>query len=156
MVREKSVIDAFVLIAAESRGSVIRDQRHSACDLSGERDCLCTAGRYACKVWRVCSLVASSLVMKRVAEPDEDPLAAVEKESEQHVQEEAKRARKLEFEQLYASALPSAQMYERSFMHRDTVTHTATSKAHFIITASSDGHVKFWKKVNLSTRILRD
>ena len=29
----------------------------------------------------------------------------------------------LEFEQQYLDALPSGQMYERSYMHRDTVTH---------------------------------
>lgn len=88
--------------------------------------------------------------MKRAAE-GADPLAAVEKEAEQaqaQAHDDPKRARKLEFEQLYASALPAGQMYERSYMHRDTVTHTVTSKAHFIITASADGHVKFWKKVD--------
>lgn len=37
-------------------------------------------------------------------------------------------------------------MYERSYMHRDNVTHTAVSRKDFIITASKDGHVKFWKK----------
>lgn len=37
-------------------------------------------------------------------------------------------------------------MYEKSYMHRDNVTHTAVSKKDFIITASKDGHVKFWKK----------
>merc|ERR1719412_2284039 len=31
-------------------------------------------------------------------------------------------------------------------MHRDVVTHTVTSKGGFIITASADGHIKFWKK----------
>lgn len=29
----------------------------------------------------------------------------------------------LEFEEQYLKQLPSAQMYEKSFMHRDTVTH---------------------------------
>ena len=32
-------------------------------------------------------------------------------------------------------------------MHRDTVTHVAVSSSHFILSASNDGHVKFWKKV---------
>lgn len=42
--------------------------------------------------------------------------------------------------------LPLTQMYERSFMHRDTVTHVATAAAHdFIITGSSDGDLRFWK-----------
>ncbi|KAK3089441.1 hypothetical protein FSP39_003617 [Pinctada imbricata] len=31
-------------------------------------------------------------------------------------------------------------------MHRDVVTHLAVSKTDFIVTASCDGHVKFWKK----------
>lgn len=29
----------------------------------------------------------------------------------------------LQFEQQYLEALPSAQMYEKSYMHRDTITH---------------------------------
>lgn len=37
-------------------------------------------------------------------------------------------------------------MYERSYMHRDVITHIACTKTDFIITASQDGHVKFWKK----------
>ncbi|XP_039614615.1 peptidylprolyl isomerase domain and WD repeat-containing protein 1 isoform X2 [Polypterus senegalus] len=37
-------------------------------------------------------------------------------------------------------------MYERSYMHRDVITHIVCSKTDFIITASQDGHVKFWKK----------
>lgn len=31
-------------------------------------------------------------------------------------------------------------------MHRDVVTHVAVSAAEFLITASADGHLKFWKK----------
>lgn len=52
----------------------------------------------------------------------------------------------LQFEQLYLQRLPCAEMYERSYMHRDNVTHTAVSRKDFFITASKDGHVKFWKK----------
>ena len=38
-------------------------------------------------------------------------------------------------------------MYERSFMHRDTVTHAAVAgPADFVLTASVDGHLKFWRK----------
>ncbi len=37
--------------------------------------------------------------------------------------------------------------YEKSYMHRDTVTHIVVSNpTEFIITGSHDGHVKFWKK----------
>lgn len=33
----------------------------------------------------------------------------------------------LEFESHYLEALPCAQMYERSYMHRDTVTQVVVS-----------------------------
>ena len=46
----------------------------------------------------------------------------------------------------WLEALPSAAMYERSYMHRDRVTHVAASRRDFFITASVDGVVKFWKK----------
>ncbi len=56
-------------------------------------------------------------------------------------------AQKLEHEQEYLHALPSAEMYEKSFMHRDVVTHAAVAAdIDFIITGSADGHIKFWKK----------
>ncbi|CAG7725890.1 unnamed protein product, partial [Allacma fusca] len=29
---------------------------------------------------------------------------------------------------------------------RDIVTHVAVTKTEFVITASADGHIKFWKK----------
>lgn len=51
--------------------------------------------------------------------------------------------------QAYLEALPSAPMYERSYMHRDVVTHAVMTPCgtDFLVTASSDGHVKFWKKM---------
>ena len=53
----------------------------------------------------------------------------------------------LEFEQQYLAALPLSEMYERSYMHRDTLTAVAATKGtDFLITASADGHLKFWKK----------
>ncbi|KAJ9188701.1 hypothetical protein P3X46_000071 [Hevea brasiliensis] len=58
----------------------------------------------------------------------------------------ARAKRPLQFEQAYLDALPSANMYERSYMHRDVVTHVAVSAADFFITGSLDGHLKFWKK----------
>ncbi|KAG5560981.1 hypothetical protein RHGRI_004115 [Rhododendron griersonianum] len=54
--------------------------------------------------------------------------------------------RPLQFEQAYIDSLPSANMYEKSYMHRDVVTHVAVSTADFFITGSADGHLKFWKK----------
>ena len=53
----------------------------------------------------------------------------------------------LHFESAHLDSLPSAQMYEKSYMHRDTVTHIVVAQAaEFIITGSVDGHLKFWKK----------
>lgn len=53
----------------------------------------------------------------------------------------------LEFEQQYLASLPLADMYEKSYMHRDTVVAVAVAPGpDFIITASVDGHIKFWKK----------
>ena len=53
----------------------------------------------------------------------------------------------LEHEAMYLEALPCAQMYERSYMHRDAVTHVAVApETDFFVTGSVDGHLKFWKK----------
>ncbi|KAJ3681569.1 hypothetical protein LUZ60_016058 [Juncus effusus] len=57
-----------------------------------------------------------------------------------------KHKRPLQFEQAFLDSLPSAHMYEKSYMHRDVVTHVAVSSADFFITGSIDGHLKFWKK----------
>uniref|UniRef100_A0A671MI30 peptidylprolyl isomerase n=2 Tax=Sinocyclocheilus TaxID=75365 RepID=A0A671MI30_9TELE len=59
---------------------------------------------------------------------------------------QTKKKKVLEYERLYLDNLPSASMYERSYMHRDVITHIVCSKTDFTITASQDGHVKFWKK----------
>lgn len=51
-------------------------------------------------------------------------------------------------ERIYLASLPSSSFYEHSYMHRDIVTQIVVSKhTEFIITASTDGHVKFWKKM---------
>jgi WD40 repeat protein len=61
--------------------------------------------------------------------------------------EKPKKKRKvLEFQQVYLDNLPCATLYERSFMHQNTVTHVHWTKNQFLVTGSSDGHVKFWKK----------
>ncbi|XP_058445696.1 peptidylprolyl isomerase domain and WD repeat-containing protein 1 isoform X1 [Malaya genurostris] len=58
-----------------------------------------------------------------------------------------KKRKILEYEKLYISNLPSTECYEKSFMHRDTITHLVVTKTDFLITVSVDGHVKFWKKM---------
>eukprot|EP01036_Dinobryon_divergens_P031873 gene31873-41358_t len=56
--------------------------------------------------------------------------------------------RSLEFEQVFVGNLPETDFYEHSYMHRDVVTHICVSKpTEFVVTASNDGHVKFWKKM---------
>ncbi|CAF1252664.1 unnamed protein product [Rotaria sordida] len=50
-----------------------------------------------------------------------------------------------QLDNFYASFLPSSQYYERSYMHRDIVTHVIVTKTDFLISGSQDGHIKFWK-----------
>ncbi len=53
----------------------------------------------------------------------------------------------LEFQDLYLAALPNQPRYELSFMHAEHVSHVAVAQATaFVVTASTDGRVKFWKK----------
>ena len=72
----------------------------------------------------------------------------------------------LEGEQAYLDALPCAEMYEKSFMHRDVITHVVRTwpqqrrddaathapppqlhtRTDFYVTGSADGHLKFWKR----------
>lgn len=44
-------------------------------------------------------------------------------------------------------SLPNSEAYEKSYMHRDQISFLVCTKTDFIVTASCDGHVKFWKKV---------
>jgi peptidylprolyl isomerase domain and WD repeat-containing protein 1 len=59
-----------------------------------------------------------------------------------------KPVKTLQFEDTFLRTLPRASQYEKSFMHRDAVTHVFATKTDFIITASCDGHLKFWKKIH--------
>jgi peptidylprolyl isomerase domain and WD repeat-containing protein 1 len=47
--------------------------------------------------------------------------------------------------------LPSGKNYEISYMHRETLTHVLVATKDFVITASVEGVVKFWKKNNIGT-----
>lgn len=60
-----------------------------------------------------------------------------------------------EFERLYLQNLPIAENYEKSFMHRDLITHLVVTPTDFIITGSIDGHIKFWKKQDLSIEFVK-
>lgn len=58
-----------------------------------------------------------------------------------------KKRKILPHESLYLENIPSGESYERSYMHRDTITHCLSTATDFVVTASCDGHIKFWKKV---------
>uniref|UniRef100_A0A7S3EMJ8 peptidylprolyl isomerase n=1 Tax=Rhodosorus marinus TaxID=101924 RepID=A0A7S3EMJ8_9RHOD len=59
-----------------------------------------------------------------------------------------KKRRILKNEKVYLDALPSAEMYQKSYMHRDVVTHVLmTPRTDMVITGSVDGQLKFWKKI---------
>ena len=56
-----------------------------------------------------------------------------------------KKKKVLEYEHVYLENIPTGINYEKSFMHRDVVTFTAVAgNTDFAVTASCDGHVKFW------------
>ncbi|CAJ0586923.1 unnamed protein product, partial [Mesorhabditis spiculigera] len=86
--------------------------------------------------------------MKRPAEGQENngetSTQLQNKDLEGH--EEVKKAKTLQFESTFLRSIPGAAQYEKSFMHRDVITHVIATQTDFIITASRDGHLKFWKK----------
>ncbi|XP_052257143.1 peptidylprolyl isomerase domain and WD repeat-containing protein 1-like isoform X2 [Dreissena polymorpha] len=57
-----------------------------------------------------------------------------------------KKRKVLEFESLYLQNLPSSEVYEKSYMHRDVIKFISVTKTDFVLTASCDGHLKFWRK----------
>lgn len=59
------------------------------------------------------------------------------------------------YEHIYLENLPNAESYERSYMHRDVITHLVCTKSDFVVTASLDGHIKFWKKGELGIEFVK-
>lgn len=52
--------------------------------------------------------------------------------------------------------MPTAKKYEKSFMHRDTVSHVIVSMQHgMVFTASVDGYLKFWKKGQVGIEFIK-
>ena len=52
--------------------------------------------------------------------------------------------------------LPSAPMYEKSYMHKDLISHILVShRFEFIFTVSQDGFLKFWKKAALGVEFVK-
>eukprot|EP00455_Lapot_gusevi_P044681 TRINITY_DN5619_c0_g1_i1.p1 TRINITY_DN5619_c0_g1~~TRINITY_DN5619_c0_g1_i1.p1 ORF type:complete len:639 (+),score=152.33 TRINITY_DN5619_c0_g1_i1:74-1990(+) len=70
-------------------------------------------------------------------------------EDSEHKSSKKRKLRALQDEKYYLDQLPSSELYEMSYMHRDDVTHVIiTKETDFLITGSKDGVVKFWKKVD--------
>lgn len=84
-------------------------------------------------------------------EEDEDVGPTLPGESSNEVADNAphKKRRKIILNaKKYFEDLPQIERYARSFMHRDAVCSIkVTSRTNFVITASNDGFVKFWKKM---------
>ena len=58
-----------------------------------------------------------------------------------------KRARECREEKEASENMPCAKRYERSYMHKDAISHILVSHRYdFVFTASTDGFLKFWKK----------
>lgn len=84
-----------------------------------------------------------------LSDEDVGPMPVAQERTAEALQEEerVKRRKTLQYEKLYLDQLPSADRYYKSLMHRDTINFVSvTRNTSFLITASVDGHVKFWKK----------
>ncbi|TGZ60221.1 hypothetical protein CRM22_008673 [Opisthorchis felineus] len=57
-----------------------------------------------------------------------------------------KKKRALKDEAIYLRNVPTAQYYEVSYMHRNSITHVIYTKTQYLLTCSNDGHLKFWRK----------
>lgn len=68
-----------------------------------------------------------------------------------------RKKRKLPYEKLYISALPSSLRYSKSLMHKDQLSYLAiTPITDFLITSSVDGVVKFWKKAAVGIESVKE
>ena len=68
----------------------------------------------------------------------------------------SKKKRILQHERLYLRNLPESEAYERSYMHRDNITFVrVAAQSEFVVTASCDGHIKFWKKKQVGIEFVK-
>ena len=68
-----------------------------------------------------------------------------------------KKRRKLPYEKVYISALPTSTRYSKSLMHKDQLSFvTVTPFTDFLVTSSVDGVVKFWKKVAVGVESVKE
>lgn len=57
---------------------------------------------------------------------------------------------------MYLEQLPSQDHYELSYAHLSPLTHISVTKTDFIITASSEGQLMFWKKEPTGIRFYKE
>ncbi|KAI9291269.1 hypothetical protein K502DRAFT_336273 [Neoconidiobolus thromboides FSU 785] len=67
-----------------------------------------------------------------------------------------KKRKVLLHENLYLKEIPKCEMYERSYMHRDQLSMILNCPNDFIVTASLDGHIKFWKKTKQGIEFIKN
>ncbi|OJJ45883.1 hypothetical protein ASPZODRAFT_98871 [Penicilliopsis zonata CBS 506.65] len=68
-----------------------------------------------------------------------------------------KKRRRLPFEKVYVNALPASARYSKSLMHKEQLSYvTVAPWTDFLITASVDGVVKFWKKMAVGVEFVKE
>ncbi len=68
-----------------------------------------------------------------------------------------KKRRKLPHEKLYIAALPTSSRYSKSLMHREQLAFTLiTPFTDFLVTSSTDGVIKFWKKISGTVEFVKE
>ncbi|KZV73739.1 peptidyl-prolyl cis-trans isomerase [Peniophora sp. CONT] len=66
-----------------------------------------------------------------------------------------KKRKVLPHERLYLEHLPSADRYWKSFMHREVINFAVATKTDFVITTSTDGHLKLWQKQEVGIEFVK-
>lgn len=66
-----------------------------------------------------------------------------------------KRIKVLQNEDVFIQNIPSCEAYERSYMHQELLNHVYVTKSQFLITTSSDGVIKFWKKTTTGIEFVK-
>jgi peptidylprolyl isomerase domain and WD repeat-containing protein 1 len=90
----------------------------------------------------------TTTIATTVSDDDEDDYGPP-RPSSSSIEQPPTKKQKLDsqLQSIFLDQLPSAHMYEWSYMHKTEVTHTlVTPNTHFVLTASRDGELKFWKK----------
>lgn len=69
-----------------------------------------------------------------------------EEEKRENNDRQIKRVKVMPNEHVFIQNIPSCSAYEKSYDHQETLSHVYVTKSQFLITASNDGIIKFWKK----------